>query len=67
MTPLYLACKHGFCEIVKYFIDNGANINSKDHDGKTPLHIACFSGKTFEIVKLLVTSGVTVKSYSYSY
>ena len=35
-------------------IANGANVNLKDSDGKSPLHIACEEGKNSIVRALLV-------------
>ncbi len=52
-TPLHLATGMGLTEIVKLFIEKGANPNAKDKNGNTPLHWAAGTGKT-EIVKELL-------------
>lgn len=41
------------------FIADGANINAKDSDGNTPLHIAASKG-SLDIVRLLVDSGAII-------
>ena len=46
--------RHGTCkEIVKYLIEKGADVNLKDSDGWTPLHLAALYGHK-EIVEYLV-------------
>jgi len=40
-------------DLVKYFIDKGANINKKNNDGNTPLHIA-LKQKNMEIIGILL-------------
>ena len=37
---LHLATKGNYAELVKYFIEKGADINKKNKDGNTPLHLA---------------------------
>ena len=39
MTPLHLACKMDCFKIVKILLENGADRNSKDHNGKTPVEL----------------------------
>tara|TARA_Y100000992_G_scaffold302710_1_gene278685 strand:+ start:8553 stop:10031 length:1479 start_codon:yes stop_codon:yes gene_type:complete len=43
-------------ELIKYLIDNGAKVNSRDENGKTILHYAVLFG-TLEQVELLINSG----------
>ena len=40
-TPLLWAIAMGYYDIVKFLIDNGADVNAKDKTGWTPLHQAC--------------------------
>jgi ankyrin repeat protein len=41
-TPLHIHCQNKFSQvpIIKYLVDNGANVCAKDKSGKTPLQIA---------------------------
>jgi ankyrin repeat protein len=39
-TPLHLASRNGCFEIVKYLVEQGANIQAKTVYGKTPLDFA---------------------------
>jgi hypothetical protein len=52
-TFLHLATIDDFPEIVKYFIEKGADLNMKNSDGNTPLHLAIKS-KRNKIIKLLI-------------
>ena len=60
---LMIACREGHLHIAQYLIEKGANIEAKDINQKTPLHIASSSGKT-DVVKYLVSQGAnkTVKN-----
>jgi len=57
-------CKYDL-EIVKYFIQNGADINSKDKDGKTPLYKVALGNYSedskLNIVKYLIENGANIK------
>jgi len=44
---------------MRYLIESGANVNSCDHDGCTPLLYAC-EAANFEMVKYLVDSGANL-------
>lgn len=39
-TPLFWASYSGYSDVVRYLIDQGANVNIKNQDGKTALDIA---------------------------
>ena len=67
-TPLNLAC---FDEetwkkqptIAKFLIDAGANVNTKNKFGNTPLHAVCLgSGPDFVLVQLLVANGADINA-----
>ncbi len=53
------ACKNGHIALVKKMLSIGADVNAKDNDGTTPLHLASYEGHT-EIVKLLLAHGADV-------
>lgn len=40
-TPLYLACQHGQTEMVKYLVENGADLYHTNKDDSTALMVAC--------------------------
>ena len=46
-------------EISRLLIEHGANLEAKDANQKTPLHVACssFSVLSVELVELLLASG----------
>ena len=48
-------------EIVELLINKGANVNSKDVFGVTPLHLAALGGKT-EIAKILIEKGANINA-----
>jgi len=64
-TPLHLASELGHVGIVKYLVKKGADIDSKNHLGDTPLHLAATGGdwanppseNHLTIVKFLVSNG----------
>jgi len=59
-NPLQYACVKNKPEIVKYLVDKGANVNSQDEVGSTPLHYSAES--SLEIVKYLVNKGAYVNA-----
>ncbi len=52
-TPLHGASKSGNLELVKFLIEEGADVNAPDEVGMTPLHLAAKHGHS-EVVKLLI-------------
>jgi len=40
-TPLHFAVDGEHTDLVKFLIENKANINAADNEGQTPLHYAC--------------------------
>ncbi|KAJ7566286.1 hypothetical protein O6H91_02G095700 [Diphasiastrum complanatum] len=57
---LYLASK-GDVDGVKCLLDSGVDVNSKDFDGRTALHLAACEGQK-EVVELLVHKGADVNA-----
>ncbi|XP_028417225.1 uncharacterized protein LOC114541509 [Dendronephthya gigantea] len=60
-TVLHSAVAKGKLEIVKYLVENGADVNRPDIDGLTVLHTAVSKG-TLGIVKYLVEKGAAVNA-----
>ena len=48
-------------EIAKFLIDNGANVNARDHIENTPLHDAAGAGHR-EIVAMLISKGADLNA-----
>ena len=64
-TPVFYACATNDCEIVRYLLQKGANVNAKDRKLVTPLHVAVTkkcgrlqkSTISCSVVKLLLDAG----------
>ena len=55
-TPLHIACKHGWLNLIRYFIENNASANIVDDEGQTPLHKAVNNSYNPLAVRALVES-----------
>lgn len=58
-SALHVAVKSGELQRVKSVIEDGANLESRDSTGDTPLHLSAFKGYT-EITKYLLDHGAKV-------
>ncbi|KAJ1986639.1 Glycerophosphocholine phosphodiesterase [Dimargaris cristalligena] len=54
-TPLTVAAKLGFTDIIKFLLERGANPNAADKDGETPIHYAAREGHA-QVLRLLTQS-----------
>ena len=63
-TPLLIAARKGYIDIVKLLIKNGAKINIQDDYGDTALHAATFNGHK-DIVKFLLSKGADTRIKNY--
>ncbi|WP_179947520.1 ankyrin repeat domain-containing protein, partial [Wolbachia endosymbiont of Cylisticus convexus] len=52
-TPLHLAARSGYLNVVEKLIEKGANVNAKNSNGKTPLHYAAEKGYLNVVEKLI--------------
>ena len=57
-TPFLRACRAFYePEVIKLFLEHGANINSKNKDGETPLHIMAQHRSSYDCLELLIAAG----------
>ena len=56
-TPLHLACRSNKEAVVKFLIGAGAEVNSQDEHGQTPLLISCIHGFN-NLVSILIESSI---------
>ena len=61
--PLYIAARHGYIELVRFFLSDGVNLEEKNRIGFTALHIAARYGHE-EVVKLLLEKGANREARS---
>jgi len=59
-TPLYGAVYHSHYDVAKVLIDNGADVNVRQHEGMTPLHLAIefsYTQNPTDIIEYLLAHG----------
>jgi len=74
-TPLHIACMNGCPETVRLLLDHGADVNTRDGEGITPLHYACEENEAtlprrdhsrpedhLDIARALITAGADVNA-----
>ncbi|KAJ5960108.1 ATPase inhibitor IATP mitochondria [Penicillium vulpinum] len=59
-TPLQVACQSGSVEVVQCLIESGADLNVRDREGRSLLHLA--SSNEVKTVKLLVEKGAKISA-----
>lgn len=55
-SNLHMACREGYIDMCENLIRNGADVNGRNKDGKTPLHLAADRGLD-NICELLIFNG----------
>jgi ankyrin repeat protein len=60
-SPLFWATLRGHTEVVKYLLDNGADVNLKNHRNTTALHWAALNNY-LEIAKILIEYGADINA-----
>ena len=61
LTPLSIAAGAGQSKMVKFLLNQGANINARNKDGGTALHGAAFLGRP-KSVQILLENGIAAHS-----
>ena len=64
-TPLHLAARYGYREIVVYLIKSGARVEAKDCFGATPIHIAACHNHT-KVLHVLLEFGAEISSKTFN-
>ncbi|MBN1472651.1 MAG: ankyrin repeat domain-containing protein [Syntrophaceae bacterium] len=60
-TPLHWAARGVYFEILRYLVENGANVNAKDNNGTTPL-VSVVTRTHLEAAKVLIDSGADINA-----
>ncbi|MDR1261457.1 MAG: ankyrin repeat domain-containing protein [Rickettsiales bacterium] len=61
-TELLDAAKNGNIEKVKYLVNEGADVDTRDQNCNTPLHLAAYNGHTDTVEALLNAEGINVNA-----
>src|SRR6266850_2211411 len=56
LTPLHVASSHGYLEVVRTLVEQGADMTAQDNRKKTPLHAASGEGRV-DVARFLVEHG----------
>ncbi len=59
-TPLHWAARNDHLNIVKFLVNNGADVNAEDNQGISPLFYSVWLGGNYEIAECLVNIGADV-------
>nr|WBG54459.1 tankyrase-like protein [Austinograea rodriguezensis] len=59
LTPLHLACTHGYPDLAGLLLKARANVNARTHQNRTPLHLAAMRGNQ-AIMEMLLSRGANV-------
>lgn len=69
-SALHIAVSYKNSEIITFLIESGCNLEDRNRDGKTPLHLACdCEYYDFDLIKTLIELGAninTVDNYGWS-
>jgi ankyrin repeat protein len=60
ITPLLLAGTHGDAAIVQALLDAGAEVETRDYQGRSALHRAAAANKPAELIRPLLQAGIDV-------
>ena len=60
-TPLHIATKNGFLNIIKLLVENGAIIDATNRKEQTPLHWAVHNGYS-DIINYLLAHGADINA-----
>ena len=59
LTPLSIAAGAGQSKMLKFLLEQGADVNARNQDGGTALHGAAFLGHS-KSVQLLIENGINI-------
>lgn len=62
VTPLKVACRSGYMDLVQYLVLQGANVNELDNDGMTPVATA-LENEHLTIVTFLLNRGADLRIF----
>ena len=61
MADIFEAVKSGDVSVAEQFLNQGADISSADHDGRTLLHLSCIGGH-YNLTEMLLKRGANINA-----
>jgi ankyrin repeat protein len=62
LTALHQACSIANLDLILFLAANGADVNQKDYQGRSPLHIACDDATSDETIQQLLQHGADINA-----
>lgn len=62
--PIHRACHNDNVELVKFLVDNGADVEAKTNEGWRPIHCAAYWGN-IEVVSFLIKFGANINALTH--
>ena len=61
LACLIVAAENGSADVMQILVNHNANLNERDHNGNTSLHLAC-QQSAFRISYILINGGINVNA-----
>ncbi|ETV80697.1 hypothetical protein, variant [Aphanomyces astaci] len=61
-TPLHVAAYRGRSDVIQWLLEEGHDINARNLNGATPLHVAALADEGEAVMSLLVSNGANVNA-----
>jgi len=61
-TPLHIASYYGYKDVMQYLLTNSADVDVKDKDGRTSLHLLVERDNTPDVAEILIEKGANINA-----